>query len=128
LADLGAALKTVDHLGLRMPFVTAQPQSEANLRFAFCFAASQGVEVERCFSRHLGKAALKRHPKVTGLFIHGPHFGDRYGIVHTMAEALHRAGVALLAINCAVSSISALVRSSDLKTARQTLEQTFQRS
>ena len=61
------------------------------------------------------------------MFIHGPHFGDRYGIASKFVEGLQRAGVAILALSCTVSSISAIVGEIDLDLAISTLEETFHR-
>lgn len=128
LGNLGAALMALDRLGFRMPFVVAVPSSESSLRFGCCFARAQASEINRGFSRHLSTTDLAHHTRVAALFIHGPHFGDRYGIAHAFVGALQRAGVDLLAISCTVSSISAIVREADLDPAIRTLDMTFQRS
>ena len=41
---------------------------------------------------------------VAGIFLHGPHFGDRYGIAHTLVAALEKAHIKLLALSCTISS------------------------
>jgi aspartokinase len=64
---------------------------------------------------------------VAALFIHGPHFGDRYGIASTFVEGLQRAGVAILAMSCTVSSISAIIAEIELDSAMRTLDKIFQR-
>jgi len=63
---------------------------------------------------------------VAGIFLHGPHFGDRYGIVHTMLEALERAHVSLLALSCTISSISLIIRQQELAAAQLVLGNTFE--
>jgi aspartokinase len=65
---------------------------------------------------------------VAALYIHGPHFGDRYGIALTLVKALESSGVSLLAMGCTVSSISVIIREEDLTAAVQALEATFKRS
>jgi len=66
--------------------------------------------------------------QVAALFIHGPHFGDRYGIANTLVRALEKGGISLLALGCAVSSISVIIREEDLAAAVKALETTFQKS
>ena len=83
-------------------------------------------EIKRALSRHLSTVAVSHHPQVAALFIHGPHFGDRYGIARTLTAALKNAGIRLRAMGCAVSSISVVVAAGDLAKAVQTLDATFQ--
>ena len=71
---------------------------------------------------------LTHHSQVAALYIHGPHFGDRYGIANTLVRALDSANVSLLALGCTVSSISVIVGKEDLAAAVQALEATFKRS
>ncbi|MFC1813962.1 ACT domain-containing protein, partial [Thermodesulfobacteriota bacterium] len=89
---------------------------------------NQTAAIRRAFSRHLGTTIARRHPRVSALFIHGPHFGDRYGIVHTLRAALENAGIALLAMGCTVSSISVVISDKDLAKAVEALDATFQKS
>ncbi|MGD9339268.1 MAG: ACT domain-containing protein [Syntrophobacterales bacterium] len=127
LGNLGAALSSLDRLGIRMPFVVAVPSPGAGLRFGFCFARAQAKEVKHAFSHHFSTTNLEHDPEVAALFIHGPHFGDRYGIASKFVEGLQRAGVAILAMSCTVSSISAIIAELDLDPAIRTLDMIFQR-
>ena len=128
LGELGEALSSLDRLGIRMPFVVAVPApDEADLRFGFCFASQQAKELKHTFSRHFVPKNLAHEPEVAALFIHGPHFGDRYGIASKFVEGLQRAGVAILAMSCTVSSISAIIGKLDLDPAIRTLDMIFQR-
>jgi aspartokinase len=63
---------------------------------------------------------------VAGVFLHGPHFGDRYGVVYPFLQALARAKVSLIALSCTVSSISAIIKQQELGVAVQVLEETFE--
>lgn len=127
LSNLGTTLSSLDRLGVRMPFVVAVQSSEPGLRFGFCFARARAKEIKHAFSRHLRKTNLAHDPEVAALFIHGPHFGDRYGIASTFVEGLQRAGVAILAMSCTVSSISAIIAEIELDSAMRTLDKIFQR-
>ena len=62
---------------------------------------------------------------VAGIFLHGPHFGDRYGIAHTLVEALEKAHISLLALSCTISSISVIIRQHELAAAQVVLGQAF---
>ena len=128
LAKLGAALMALGQWEIRMPFVIALLSPENRLVFSFCFPGGQDARIREIFSSHLGNIVLARHSQVAALYIHGPHFGDRYGIADTLVRALENGGVSLLAIGCTVSSISVIIREEDLTAAVQALEATFQKS
>jgi len=128
LGDLGAALVTLGRLGVTMGFLTATPSPNGSLAFSFCFPSARAGEIRRGISHQVGNTPLEFHPQVAALYIHGPHFGDRYGIAHTLVRAMENDGVSLLALGCTVSSISVIIRQEDLDTALQALEATFQGS
>ncbi|MCG6982015.1 MAG: ACT domain-containing protein [Deltaproteobacteria bacterium] len=128
LTKLGEVLLALGQRQLKMPFVIALLSSENMLVFNFCFPGGHESQIRETFASHLGETRLARHSQVAALYIHGPHFGDRYGIANTLVRALERGGVSLLALGCTVSSISVIIREEDLAAAVQTLEATFQRS
>ena len=111
-----------------MPFIIALPSLENRLSFSFCLPEGEEVQIRAVFSPHLGNTELARHSQVAALYIHGPHFGDRYGIAHVLVKALESKGVSLLALGCTVSSLSVIVGEQDLDGAVQALEASFQRS
>ena len=126
--DLGAALITLGKSEIRMVFVIALPSLENRLSFSFCLQRGQEPQIRQVFSSHLGNIALACHSQVAALYIHGPHFGDRYGIANTLVRALETGGVSLLALGCTVSSISVIIKEDDLAAAVQALEASFQKS
>lgn len=128
LGDLGAALITLGQSEIRMVFVIALPSLENRLSFSFCLPEGGEAQIREVFSSHLGNTALTCHSQVAALYIHGPHFGDRYGISHALVKALESKGVSLLALGCTVSSLSVIVGEQDLDGAVQALEASFQRS
>ena len=128
LAKLGAALIALGRWEIKMPFVIALLSPENRLVFSLCFSGGQDDQIKETFFSHLGNTLLARHSQVAALYIHGPHFGDRYGIAKTLVRALESGGVSLLAMGCTVSSISVIIREEDLTAAVQVLEATFQRS
>jgi aspartokinase len=121
---VGVALTAIGQGGVKMPFLLAQPDLEDRLLFAFCFPRSDHEQVKRILSIHAPNVIL-HHIAVAALFIHGPHFGDRYGIASTLMRTLESAGVSILALSCAVSSISTVIRQDDLHTALQALNDAF---
>ena len=130
----GFALALIDlgKLGLKIPFLVANP-GLGGKDFLLSFSTSrdaspedQGPEVRRILQRHLPDLRPMRFSPVAGIFLHGPHFGDRYGVVYTFLQALARARVGLLALSCTVSSISAVLKQQELGAAVRVLEETFE--
>ena len=125
LGDLGAAIKNLGDVGLRIPFLIGMPSSNQRVLFAFCLPSATAQEVGRALAVHLPNSGISRQGPVVALFIHGPHFGDRYGIAYALARALRKAGVPLVAISCTVSSISAVIRLEDVAMAKEAIESAF---
>ena len=132
LEGFAHALIDLGELGLKIPFLVASPGlggKEFLVSFSTSRAADQpdqGHEVRRILQRHLPEIRPMRLTPVAGVFLHGPHFGDRYGVVYTFLQALGRARVSLLALSCTVSSISGILRQQELKAAVDILEETFE--
>ncbi len=84
-----------------------------------------GSEMRRILKNHLPDLRPMRLTPVAGIFLHGPHFGDRYGIAHTLVEALEKAHITLLALSCTISSISLIIRQQELAAAQVILGNTF---
>ncbi|UCG11175.1 MAG: ACT domain-containing protein [Deltaproteobacteria bacterium] len=128
VGDLGAALVALGRMGIRMPFIIALPSPENRMVFNFCFPGGQDAPIREGLSSWFGNTSSARQSRVAVLYIHGPHFGDRYGIAHTLVKALENRGVSLLSMGCTVSSISTTIREQDLAAAIRALESTFNRS
>jgi aspartokinase len=132
LEGMASALMDLAELGLKVPFLVALP-GLGGREFIVSFstartpeAADQGNEVRRLLKQHLPEARPMRLTPVAGIFLHGPHFGDRYGIVQTLLDALERARVTLLALSCTISSISLIIRQQELAAAQLVLGNTFE--
>jgi aspartokinase len=126
LSKLGAALRRLAAAGAKMPFVAAQMQEHDRLLFAFAFADVEERRVAAVFNEYLSNEA-NRHDEPTAMFhLHGPHFGDRFGIAHRMVEAIEQAGLTILAMSCTVASISGIVRQQKLPEVLEVLETIFE--
>ncbi len=132
LEGFAGALMDLAELGLKVPFLAALP-GLGGREFIVSFstarppeAGDQGEEVRRVLKKHLPEARPMRLTPVAGIFLHGPHFGDRYGIAATLLEALERAHVKLLALSCTISSISLIIRQQELAAAQLVLGNTFE--
>jgi len=125
LGELGAAMAMFARFGLKLPFLVALPGPGEGLIFAFCMATVAGEEVERVLAAHLPGSSVRRRSRVGALFLHGPHFGDRYGIANALIGTLEQSDTEILALGCAVSSISVVINAEDIPAATGALETAF---
>jgi len=132
LEEMADILTRLGDWGLTIPFLIAIPRLGAEeLLFAFSTARppgakDQGGDLRSLLHQHLPGIRPMRLTPVAGIFLHGPHFGDRYGITHALVEALEQVHVTILALSCTISSISAIIRQQDLAPALVVLGQIFQ--
>jgi aspartokinase len=126
LDRLGAVLTAMDQAAAKMVFLTVQTCDEQRLMFSVCFARSEPVPMNQLFDRHLPALEVVRFHPAAALFLHGPHFGDRYGISHALVQALHGASIKPLALSCAVSSISVIVPAEELDATVAALDGHFE--
>jgi len=132
LEEIADMLTRFGDLGLTIPFLIAIPRlGTEELLFAFSTARppeapDQGGEIRRLLNERLAGLRPMRLTPVAGIFLHGPHFGDRYGIAHALVEALEHAHVSILALSCTISSISVIIRQQELAPALLVLGQVFE--
>lgn len=132
LAGFAAALMEMGDLGLAVPFLVALP-GLGGREFILSFSTARrqpggvdhGSDVRRILKNHLPDLRPMRLTPVAGIYLHGPHFGDRYGIAHTLVSALEQAHISLLALSCTISSISLIIRQHQLAAAQVILGKTF---
>jgi aspartokinase len=126
LGEFSKVLLDLHELQFKMPFLVSKSSSEFNrLYFAFCLPAAYHEEAMRAFDRNSPQADLFCHHSVSVIFLHGPHFGDRYGIANALVKTMWRAGVFPLAMSCAVSSLSVVIEGSELNKTLAALNSGF---
>jgi hypothetical protein len=132
LEEVADILTRFGEFGLTIPFLIAIPRlGTEELLFAFSTGRApgskdQGGIVRRVLNERLPGLRPMRLIPVAGIFLHGPHFGDRYGIVHALVEALEQTHVTILALSCTISSISVIIRQQELAPALLVLGQVFE--
>jgi aspartokinase len=132
LEEIADLLTKFGDFGLTIPFLVAIPRLRTGeLLFAFSTGRSsasedQGGLIRELLHKRLPGLRPMRLTPVAGIFLHGPHFGDRYGIAHALVEGLEKAHVSILALSCTISSISVIIRQQELAPALLVLGQIFE--
>ncbi|MGD0970659.1 MAG: ACT domain-containing protein [Desulfobaccales bacterium] len=131
LAGFADALLDLGSLGLQIPFLVALP-GLGGKEFLLSFSTyapqpggERGPEIRRILKERLPDLRPIRLTPVASISLHGPHFGDRFGIARTLTVALEKAHISLLALSCTISTISLIIRQYQLAAAQLVLVQTF---
>ena len=127
MSGFGAFLSELGELGFKLPFLISNWDPGATgMQFSFALGEDRRERAGQALDKHLpGRDGFCRGP-VSALFLHGPHFGDRYGIADAFVTGLRNGGIPILALSCAVSSISAVIAGNDPDKAIEVLNARFQ--
>lgn len=123
---LAFVLSAVGGVGINVPCMTAQEYMEEILLTACCFQSDQNASIRQIMERHLKGMHIECLGPATALSLHGPHFGDRYGIADALTGSLQKSHVQPLAMSCTVSSVMAVLWERDLDVALEALERRFE--
>jgi len=127
IGGFGAFLSELGELGFRLPFlISNSAPRERVIHFSFALEEEKRNKAGQALDKYLPENDCSRQGPVSALFLHGPHFGDRYGIADAFVTALRKGEIPVLALSCAVSSISAIIASNDPHKAIEVLNSRFQ--
>lgn len=121
---MGGALRSLDALKIKMPFFVAHCNRPGEFAMGLCFPNSSRHDVGEALKGLTPDAACSVRD-AAGISLHGPHFGDRYGIACALTDGLHSAGVNPLALSCAVHSIWVVLDAPDLQKGMQAIRAKF---
>jgi aspartokinase len=127
MGNFGTFLTDLDRFGLKLPFLISSPVCREDcIHFSFALAEEGREAIRWTFDKNLpGNEYFCRGP-VSVILLHGPHFGDRHGIADAFVTTLRSGRISLLALSCAVSSISAVIDGDKPDRAVEVLNGRFQ--
>jgi aspartokinase len=113
MAHWGAMIASLGQAGVTFHLVNLQPLATGEMRFSLIFAADgREREVHRLFeagTAESGHGAWRQTSPVEMVYLHGPHFQDRYGIAEAAIAPVLAASIPLLASGCSGTSIHLVV-------------------
>lgn len=109
MAHWGAVIASLGQIGVTFHLVNLQPLAIGEMRFSLIFATDgREREVRRLFEEgaaESGHGAWRQTSPVEMVYLHGPHFQDRYGIAEAAIAPVLAAAIPLLASGCSGTSI-----------------------
>lgn len=125
LAVLGALFESFSFEGLDLTFLTAGPTPQSQHVVHFCLPMTAKGTSKDIVLRHIPGGRIETLSPVGTFSMNGPHFGDRYGIVSDLMEALKASEVTLMGLSCTIASITGVVLSSHLENAVSAIQNCF---
>ena len=129
LAYWGGRIRDLAADGRGFELVNLQTVSAETLQFCLLLA---GVDNEALVRRlledglaHEDATSLQTIAPVALIYLHGPHFQDRYGIAEAALSPLQKADIPVLAAGCSGTSVYIVVPEDRLDVAATCLAETF---
>ncbi|HOV85916.1 MAG TPA: hypothetical protein PLM79_06105 [Syntrophobacteraceae bacterium] len=126
LEQLGKFLTALGKNQARSPFLVGHPDTRNRTHFSICLPEPSRPFIEESLSAQPFAEAASCAGSVAVVSLHGPHFGDRFGIVHALLRSLEQGRILPLALCCVVSTISLVVAADELPDTLRAIETSFQ--
>ena len=122
---LGAAFRGVSPHRLDLTFLVASRSREESDAMHLCLPLTRRGSNKENIAHILDPLRIETDDPVGTFSMNGPHFGDRYGIICDLLDALNTAGVDLMGLNCTIASITGVVPSSHLAKTIEAIRNCF---
>ena len=122
---LGAAFKGVSPHGLDLTFLVASRSRRKSDAMHLCLPLTKRGSNKENIAHILNPLQIETDDPVGTFSMNGPHFGDRYGIVRDLLNALETAGIDLMGLSCTIASITGVVPSSQLSWTIEAIQNCF---
>jgi aspartokinase len=129
LKNYGSSFERIGQLGIRFELVLMQSYEIDPSRIYILFENKWKKTVVGLFEKTLGKDAIGSSSTVSPLgliYFHGPHFGDRFGIVNAALRLFKKEDIQIIAVGCSGSSIYMVFSEKETNEAKIVLEREFE--
>lgn len=96
---------------------------------SLCIYAIEEETIDQLFKKNekiMRQIIIKKIPDVSVIGIYGPHFRDKPMLAAMFCKLLGDVGINILGLASSISSISSIIRTNQLETAKETLLQKFE--
>ena len=127
ITHVGASFRSFARLSVNLTFLSTSPSREQGKEIvAFSLPAAQSETYGRVVRRIAQEIDFQEIPSAVIFSMNGPHFGDRYGIVSELCESLESRKVDLLALSCAIASLTGVVPRHQYDPALEAIQERFE--
>ncbi len=125
----GGLIRSLGQKGTEFLLVNLQQASAGSMQLCLVPTAGAGAaDVAELLAKGLENETaghLQVTEPVEMIYLHGPHFQDRYGIAEAALRPLHNAGIPILSAGCAGTSVSIVVSENRAPEVAACLSETF---
>ena len=129
LASWGRLIGSLEAKGREFELINLQTVSAASMQLCLLPAGGEGTAdfrgMLKTWLKNADDTSLHIAEPVELIYLHGPHFQDRYGIAEAALAPLHRCGIPVLSAGCAGTSVYLVVPENTAKQAKICLAETF---
>lgn len=128
MASVGRVVREMEEPGMRMLLVVGQAAENGLLGLGLLVGQrwEEGVMHRlRSVLEEEERPSLRSISPVSLIFLHGPHFGDRYGIADAAVGTLTDQGIRIVALGCTASSIYLVLPEDEREAAGRSLKKAF---
>jgi aspartokinase len=124
---MGAALRGFSHQESPISFLVSSPRvNDENTGLILTLPVSIERDYSAAIKKSVPNAVILQDSPVALFSMHGPHFGDRYGIAFELLKALSRTRVHLFALGCSISSIVGVLPAEQMERATEAIRACFE--
>ena len=126
ISPMGDAFVQLSKNGALLQFLTSSPSlNQRELQLFLCLPEFGLNSYPDLFKKFLPEAVTEKIAPVGVFTMNGPHFGDRYGIVSELMQAFNKVNIELLALGCAIASITGVVPSEQIDKTTHAIKENF---
>lgn len=127
LAYWGRQIAFLERTGRGFEMVSLQPLASSSMQLCLLLAEND-QDILRLLEKGTAddpNASWRTVSPVELIYLHGPHFQDRYGIAEAAIAPLRRANIAILAVGCSGTSVFLVVNENMVELTASCLAETF---
>lgn len=127
IAHWGRQIADLERTGQFFEMISLQPHASSSMQLCLLLTEND-QNIQRMLEKGIADDAttsLQIVAPVELIYLHGPHFQDRYGITEAAIAPLSRANIAILVAGCSGTSVFLVVHENMAEVAAACLAETF---
>jgi aspartokinase len=125
----GEILQLFAEENVKLPYITESGIANDGAVMTICISTAETDIIDHFLEEHkdqIRQISISKISPVSVIGIYGPHFRDKPILPATFCRLLGQAGINILALSSSISSISSVICSEQLQTAKTALLKEFE--